>query len=260
MSLSIIIPTWNNADLTLNCLQSLADHTCDDFEIIWIDNGSSDAEYQRVVDALDGFSYCHERHPTPLGFARATNAGLPYVRADYCVFLNNDVTVCPRWDEDLRLAVDDQPGIAGPIAINSIGWQNSHCHSWLELPDEIKHDNHACSEWLDRQWRGTVIDIPEQPRLPKFRDMLAFFCVLMPTSVQQRIGALDENFGWGYCEDDDYCYRARAAGYHLSLCPGSRVEHRVGQTLAQLNVDHGARLNANRQYLAQKWNSPGAAP
>ncbi len=260
MSLSIIIPTWNNADLTLRCLQSLADHTRADFEIIWIDNGSSDSEHQRVSDALRGFSYQHKRYPEPLGFARATNAGLPLIRGDYCVFLNNDVTVCPDWDEDLRLAVDDQPGIAGPVAVNSIGWQNSHVHPWLNLPEHLKQDNRASADWLASEWRGTVIDIPERPTLPNFRDMLAFFCAVMPTSVQQQIGTLDENFGWGYCEDDDYCYRARAEGFRLSLCPGSQVEHRVGQTLGQLNEDHGERLATNRDYLARKWASTGASP
>jgi GT2 family glycosyltransferase len=260
MSLSIIIPTWNNADLTLRCLAALAEHTRHDFEVIWIDNGSSDSEHLRVKNALQGFSYQQRRYPEPLGFARATNAGLPLVRGDYCVFMNNDVSVCPNWDEDLRLAVDDQPGIAGPLTINSIGWQSSHCHPWLGLPSEIQHDNRATAEWLDSQWRHTVIDIPEQPTLPNFRDMLAFFCVLMPNSVQQKIGALDENFGWGYCEDDDYCYRARAAGFHLSLCPGSQVEHSVGQTLGQLNDDHSARLAANRAYLAEKWPNIGEKP
>lgn len=259
MSLSIIIPTWNNAELTCACLASLASNTASDFEIIWVDNGSTAEQYSKVANALSPFEHVAERHPKPLGFAKAVNLGFPHARNDYCVILNNDLTVNPKWDEDLILAVDDQPGLAGPICINSIGWQNSRLHSWLGLPDSITEDDVKCADWLLNEWATKVIDIPQTPTLANFRNMLAFFCVLMPNSVRQSIGLLDENFGWGYCEDDDYCHRARLSGYALTLCPGSSVVHKVGQTLAQLNEDPQSRLTANQQYLAAKW-AERAAP
>lgn len=256
MSLSIIIPTWNNAELTCECLRSLETNTQSDFDIVWIDNGSTDEQYEQVAAAIKGFAVTAQRYDHPLGFARAVNHGLAQVRGDYGVILNNDVTVSKDWDVDLKLAVDDKPGIAGPVCINSIGWQDTRLHPWLGIPEHLAEDNTKCAEWLQAQWSGQVIDIPEQPSLRNFRNMLAFFCVLMPKQVLQTVGELDENFGWGYCEDDDYCHRARLAGYSLTLCPGSSVVHRVGSTLAQVQEDHQQRLKQNQHYLAEKWGFP----
>lgn len=255
MSLSIIIPTWNNAELTCECLGSLEENTDSDFDVVWIDNGSTDSQYEQVAAALNGFVVTAERYDQPLGFARAVNHGLSRIRGDYGVILNNDVIVSKDWDVDLRLAVDDEPGIAGPVCINSIGWQDTRLHAWLGIPPTIADDNAQCAVWLRERWSAQVVDVPEQPTLQHFRNMLAFFCVLMPKQVLRTIGSLDENFGWGYCEDDDYCHRARLAGYRLSLCPGSSVVHRVGATLAQVQEDHRERLRKNQDYLAEKWAS-----
>ncbi|MDA1185411.1 MAG: hypothetical protein O2930_12305 [Acidobacteria bacterium] len=58
---------------------------------------------------------------------------------------------------------------------------------------------------------------------------------MLPTSVLREAGALDEEFGWGYCEDDDYCHRLRRAGYRLSLCPGSVVIHEGAHTMHRVH-------------------------
>lgn len=253
MSLSIIIPTWNCAELTCACLASLRTHTAADFRIIWIDNGSTQEQYERVADALTEFDHEAERHPQPLGFAKAVNRGLRNIRTRYCVILNNDLTVGPSWDRPLREAVDDRAGLAGPICVNSTGWQNSALHPWLGIPAELAGNDEACMAWLSQHWCDRVVDIPEEVNLPGFRNMLAFFCVLMPATVQRHLGLLDENFGWGFFEDDDYCHRARLAGYGLSLCPASTVVHRVGETQKQIADDVAERLAENRAYLKQKW-------
>ncbi len=46
-------------------------------------------------------------------------------------------------------------------------------------------------------------------------DMLGFFCVATTRSVYEKVGELDEQFGLGYFEDDDYCYRVRRQGYEI---------------------------------------------
>jgi GT2 family glycosyltransferase len=249
--ISVVIPTWNNADLTVKCLRALRDHTRADLHIAWIDNGSSQAQHDQVQAEIAGFDHAFEYHPEPLGFARAVNRGLPHLRGDYCVILNNDVEVKPGWDTELRAAVDDRPGIAGPICVNSLGWQDSRDHDWLNIPEGLEGDD-AIAAWLHENWAGTFINLADRKDVTGFRTMLAFFCVLMPMPVLGAIGDLDENFGWGYFEDDDFCIRARRLGYTISLCPGATVAHVVSQTLRFLDDDHKERQLVNFRYLRKK--------
>ena len=88
---------------------------------------------------------------------------------------------------------------------------------------------------------------------PDEDDPIAFFCVLFPTAVVRRVGPLDEQFGWGYCEDDDYCMRLRQAGYRLSLCPGAVVSHPVARTLRHVPEDSSERLARNMDRFEAKW-------
>ena len=76
---------------------------------------------------------------------------------------------------------------------------------------------------------------------------------MMPMSIQREIGLLDENYGWGYYEDDDYCRRLKLAGYSVTLCPGAAVLHKVSQTLRFLDDNHSERLARNFRYFRQKF-------
>ncbi|MDG2285197.1 MAG: glycosyltransferase [Alphaproteobacteria bacterium] len=156
--ISVVIPTWNNADLTVKCLCALRNNTAADLQIVWIDNGSSAEQHDIVKNEMASFEHAFEFYPEPLGFARAVNRGFPHARGDYCAILNNDVEVKPGWDEELRGAVDERPGIAGPICVNSLGWQDSREHDWLNIPKELKSDDEI-SAWLRGNWKGQTLDL-----------------------------------------------------------------------------------------------------
>jgi GT2 family glycosyltransferase len=252
--ISVIIPTWNNAEYTIGCLKQLEANTAADVHVVWIDNGSDDREHEAVAAFVRSFQHHDlERHAEPLGFAGASNRGLKHVRGDYTVFLNNDVEVLPGWDEELRNTVDAIPGMAGPLAVGAdAGWQSTKVHAWLGIPEECTIP-HQVAAYLKQAWSGQAIDLPAVPHLPVFRGMLAFFCALLPTRIMREIGPLDEQFGWGYCEDDDYCARLRQAGYTISLCPGAVVRHAVGRTMAAVPGDFQTRLNENMARFERKW-------
>ncbi|MDX1667941.1 MAG: glycosyltransferase family 2 protein [Limnobacter sp.] len=252
--ISIIIPTWNQATLTENCLYALAEQSGFDFKVIWIDNGSDDLSHQRVLSCLQdgGFQFVYERHSKPLGYARAVNRGLRLFDGDYCVFLNNDVEVQAGWDVELIRTLEESPGIAGPISLGGpLGWQSLHRHPWTG-PAFTSQTIQGQVEQLRAQWGQMAIDLPEHPTNPLFQNHVAFFCAAVSADVVQAIGALDEKFGWGYFEDNDYCARARRAGFDISFCPGSSVVHLGGQTLKELNDDHRQRVEHNAKYFQSK--------
>ncbi len=99
MTVSIIIPNWNGKDLLADCLGSLNKQTFKDFEIILVDNGSSD----------DSIEYISNHFPKTkvikldknYGFAKAINSGVKNSMAKYVVFLNNDTEVDKSWLENL---------------------------------------------------------------------------------------------------------------------------------------------------------------
>ena len=85
-------------------------------------------------------------------------------------------------------------------------------------------------------------------------DVLAFFCVAMPAEVVRTVGELDENFGTGFFEDDDYCRRVRASGRRLVCAEDVFVHHELSASFAR--VDASARrelFERNRAYFESKW-------
>jgi GT2 family glycosyltransferase len=250
-AISIVLPTWNNAHLTTQCIASVVENSTHDIQFVWIDNGSDDENHSTVREALRGSNWVGDRDPYPLGFSRAVNRGLVRADGDFIAILNNDLRVTKGWDTELVNAVEENPGIAGPLSIGPLGWQNVVYHTWLgKVPYARGPD--AIAGWLREHWSGKVVPLPEtQPQLSLY-STLAFFCVLMPRDVRSAVGLLDEEFGWGYCEDNDYCWRARHLGFDLSLCPGAVVYHDGGQTMSKLGEEARKTLERNGQHLIKK--------
>ncbi len=98
--LSVIIPNWNGKHFLTECIDSLKEQTFQDFEILLVDNGSTDgsadfaeAQYGEFIRVL--------RNKENLGFAGGNNIGIRKARGEYIVLLNNDTWADPRWLEEL---------------------------------------------------------------------------------------------------------------------------------------------------------------
>ena len=102
---SVIVPTYEDSELTGACVASLLAERADLEVIVW-DNGSS-TEVAAALDTLAGgpvqVHHGEENH----GFALGNNLALAHATGDVVVFLNNDTTVPPRWLDPLRDALDD---------------------------------------------------------------------------------------------------------------------------------------------------------
>lgn len=92
-------------------------------------------------------------------------------------------------------------------------------------------------------------------------DKVAFVCVAISRRLSERVGALDERFvGYG-CEDDDYSWRMRKAGFGLSVLPGIAVRHdgSIPSTF-RTSPDQQFLFQYNRELFLRKWNIPNSAP
>ena len=95
--------------------------------------------------------------------------------------------------------------------------------------------------------KGQVFDIP----------MLAMFCVAMRRDVLRQVGYLDEAFGIGLFEDDDYSRRVQAAGYR-TVCAEDAFVHHYGQASFKkliVSGEYQALWDTNQAYFESKWQT-----
>lgn len=240
-AVSIIVVTYNNLDLTTACIESLIRNTTHpNYEIIVIDNASTDGtqSYLRQLSSLEipvRISLNRENR----GFAAANNQGLGMATGDVLVLLNNDTLVPKGWlDPLIRHLNDPSVGLVGPVT-NEIGNEAKIPVNYLD-PDSMEAfaDENAASH------AGQGFDIP----------MLAMFCVAMRREVMEAVGPLDEAYGMGLFEDDDYSRRIHAKGLR-TICAEDAFVHHVGRAsfgkLSQGAYDEI--WQRNQAYFESKW-------
>jgi GT2 family glycosyltransferase len=240
-STSIIVVTLDNVVFTRLCLETvLANTGGGQFELIVVDNGSSDGS----VEYLESLSKLHSdvrvlSNSTNAGFAAATNRGLRHAQGDVLVLLNNDTIVAPGWLPALTRHLDEQAiGLVGPIT-NRSGNEA-----------EIECEYETYGEYLEfaaRKRDSAAMDVRTA----------TLFCAALRRDVYEQVGPLDEGFGLGLFEDDDYAIRVRQAGYRVVLAEDVFVHHFGQATVGKPNVleNYGEAFHANRRRFEEKWGA-----
>jgi len=238
---SIIIVSYNSLhETTAPCLESIfTSSASEDIEVIVVDNNSSD----ETVAWLTGMM---EREPRlkcifndhNRGFAGGNNDGIRIASGEFLVLLNSDCMVSGDWIRGLTgpLSRDSGIGMAGPVS-NAVG-NEQKIFTTGETPGEIIREG---ASWIARS-RGSFFET----------DMLIFFCVAFRKELFERLGPLDENFGLGFWEDDDYCARALKAGYRLVCVEDVFVYHRGGGSFENSGVSTSKLMKINRGKLEEK--------
>ncbi len=110
--ISVIILNWNGRAYLENCLAALQSQTYPAFEIIVVDNGSTDGSVDWLGGHHPGVRVI--ANPENRGFAAGNNQGAQAARGDYLALLNNDTQVAPAWLAELArvLETDPQCGMA----------------------------------------------------------------------------------------------------------------------------------------------------
>jgi GT2 family glycosyltransferase len=241
---SVIIPCFNQLEFTRLCIAALARHTRAPWELITVDNGSTDATPDYLAGVADAapFPVTNLRNPTNLGFSPACNQGLRAARGDYLVLLNNDAVVTDGWLDQLTALATCDPaiGMVGPMS------------NYAAPPQLIEGVPHADPEGIHRfaaRWRAEHLGQWLEA------EKLSGFCLLLKRQILDRIGGLDERFGTGFFEDDDLAVRARRAGYRLAVAHDLYVHHFGSRTFAAMGTDAEALLVENGRKFAEKWGA-----
>jgi GT2 family glycosyltransferase len=240
---SVVVASHESLALTRLCLESvLASADSPTFELIVVDNGSRDGSraYLRTLER-------RFPHVTVVlndenrGFAAACNQGLALARGELLVLLNDDAVVAPGWLARLgaHAAADPRIGLVGAVT-NRIGNEAEVVVGYETYGGFLQEAAQRA-----REHAGERFELP----------MPAMFCLALRRDAHERIGPLDEGFGLGTLEDDDYAERARRAGYRL-VCAEDVLVHHFGEgSLGRLFADGsaGELLAANRRRFEQKW-------
>lgn len=248
---AIVILTWNQRDLTLDCLRSLGelDYPGDRLEIIVVDNGSSDGTAEAILG--DYSSVVLLENDENLGFAEGNNIGIGYAlqgKADYVMLLNNDTAVDPSMLSGLLAVTEADPtvGIVGPKML------------YFDQPDVIW----CAGNRLDWRRGETIRLQAEQPDMgldepPKEVDFITACAICLRRQVIEEIGLLDPRF-FIYYEETDWCMRARAAGWRILYVPNARLWHKVSAAMGTTSPATDYYMNRNVLLFLSK-NQTGLA-
>lgn len=238
---SIITLTYNEWKYTNVCLSNIRRHTHVPFEVIVVDNGSTDGSVERLRHLQERQSWLHlVENEVNRGFAAGMNRGLRKAAGEYFVLLNNDTLPSFRWlDNPLQLfKLKQHAGIVGPVSNRVIRQQKvkTTLRSVREVHRFCRNHNHL----NPAKWRRTLL--------------LSGFCLIFPRKLVDDIGLLDEHFGAGTYEDDDYCKRAQKAGYTCWVAGDTYVHHFGNRSFKQRGKSEFRKiLRQNRQYYMYKW-------
>jgi GT2 family glycosyltransferase len=244
-AVSIIVVNWNRRELLRACLESLVCQQAADFEIIVIDNGSTDgsldviAAVARETNGSPPIRWI--ANPENRGFCAANNQGFAASDAEFVALLNNDAEAEPGWLAALRSAFDGRPGV-GMAASKVLVYED---------PGRIDKAGHLM--YPDGQNRGRGSGQLDTGQFDRMEEALwPDGCAAMyRRAMLDEIGGFDEDF-FAYADDAELGLRGRIAGWSCLYVPLAVVRHHRGATLGLASARRLELIERNRILLAAK--------
>lgn len=240
----IIILNWNGWRDSIECIRSCRELNYAHYEIILVDNGSSDDSVARLCKAFPDLNVVANKEN--LGFAGGNNVGIVDAiqrGADYIWLLNNDTRVDQRALSELVSVAEQYPdcGMVG---------------SKIFLYDEIETLHFAGGQINFTDGTTKHLGIFEKDRgqydLYSEVDYVTGCSLLAKTDMIKDIGLMPEAY-FLYYEETDWCMQATGSGYSIRVAPKSKVYHRVSGSIENLSPEKQYYLTRNRLYFLKKY-------
>ncbi|MAE72002.1 MAG: hypothetical protein CME06_16235 [Gemmatimonadetes bacterium] len=239
---SVLVLAFNEEKYNRMCVESIRRYTRAPYELILIDNGSTDGtlEYFRSVPGAKVIE-----NGENLGFAGGFNRGIEAASGDFVVLLNNDTLLTEGWLETMLDAFEANPklGVAGPT---------SNCISGPQLVKDARY-----SDENDLQKFARLRSLEHKGEVERV-SRITGFCMMISRNTIDRIGLLDTRFGIGNFEDDDYCVRAKLSDFQIGICHDVFIHHFGSVTFRATGQDYAALLEKNQKIFREKWAKASA--
>lgn len=239
---SVVIVNYDGARLLTSCLRAVARQAAASYEIIVVDNGSSDGSRELVRREFPDVSLVALERNT--GFAAGNNVGCARARGRFLAFLNNDAEPDADWLARSITALNADPGAALATA------RVVYAHD----PAILDSAGDGWTMWGGGFKRGHGQPVESAREAREVFAACGAACVIR-RDVFERIGGFDEDFFLSH-EDIDLSYRVQLLGYRCLYVADAVVRHAVSATLGRVSaraVFYGQR---NLEWVYLK-NTPG---
>ena len=229
--------TYGGRQWVLRAVEALVANTQAPFELIVVDNASTDG-VQDVLRTIDGTNLIFNSRN--VGFGPGANQGVLHARGRYVCVLNSDAFVEPGWLPPL-VDVLETDALAGAVVPCLL-----HLDGALQEAGGVVGSDGSTRALGDGGDPGEL-----EYRFRRYIDYGSAACLLMRRSVFLTVGGFDPAYPLGYCEDVDLCFSLREMGLRTVYEPRSRVVHvRWGSSS---RVEAERRVFANQPILLARW-------
>lgn len=210
---AVIIPNWNGKKWLEISLASLMKQTYSSFEIVVVDNGSTDDSVSFVSQNFPQVKIvCLDKN---FGFATAINAGVKAVNTAYVAFVNNDTEIDKHWLSEIMQCAKKYPEVA------------SFCSKLLNYDDRKKIDGVGIR--INEVGQARSIGWEEKDTGQYEQEMAIFGATggaaLFKRDVFIKVGWFDQHY-FMYSEEVDWAFRAQFLGYKSMYCPKAIIYHK----------------------------------
>jgi GT2 family glycosyltransferase len=236
LTLSVIVVTHNSARFIRRCLDSVSRHLAAlPHDIHVVDNASQDETVSLVKTHSSRAALIPNARNR--GFAAAVNQGLKQSRGRYVLWLNPDAELLDDHFSELVAYGDRNPrvGILGPQLVNPDGTRQLSCRSFPSYRTAFFHRYSLLTRWFpsNRRSRNYLHSDWDGGNVREV-DWVSGACLLHRRTVAEELLGLDERF-FMYCEDVDFCFRAKRRGWLVQCHPAARVLHWIGGSTAAVH-------------------------
>lgn len=238
---SIIIPTKDKANFLKRCIDSIkTKNTYRNYELIVVDNGSSEQETLSYLLEVDKFCKCKVLpYNEPFNYSKINNFAVKHAHGEYILFLNNDVeAITPGWIEEmLSYCQRQEVGAVGVKLIfpdNTIqhggvivGMRGVAGHAFYTIPDDAS--GYMNLAHVARNYSAVTAA-----------------CMMMRKNVFNEIDGFDEDLDIAF-NDVDLCLKIISNGYNIVWTPHAKLYHNESATRGQYQPEH------NINYFCKKW-------
>ena len=213
---SIIIVNYNGKELLQKCLDSLLKVNYDNFEIILVDNNSTDGTVEFITKNYPSLIII--KLDSNKGFAEPNNVAAKISKGKYLLFLNNDTVVTPNFISEMVKVMETDKKIA-------------ICQSLLLKPDGSVDSS---GDFIDHL--GVVYN--SKTKIDEIREVSSArgASMLVRSDIFEKLDGFDQKFFITF-EDVDLCWRSWILGYRVLIIPTSIVYHEGGITIKKIKSE-----------------------
>ena len=214
--ISVIIVNYNGKKLLEKCLESLFKIDYNNFEVILVDNNSTDGSMEFVTKNYPKIIVI--KLDSNKGFAEPNNIGTKIAKGEYLLFLNNDTVTTTNFISEMVNVLEKDEKIA-------------ICQSLLLKPDG---NIDSSGDFIDKM--GIVYNSKTKTDEIKEISSARGACMLIRKKIFDKLGGFDEKFFFSF-EDVDLGWRSWILGYKVVIVPNSIVYHDAGKTSSKLKSE-----------------------